>query len=49
MTRYVPVIPGRCEAANPESIDADRDYGFRVRAVSASRNDENFEVTPCDC
>jgi hypothetical protein len=34
------VIPGRREAANPESINAGWDYGFRVRAFGASRNDE---------
>jgi hypothetical protein len=34
------VIPGRREAANPESIITDRGYGFRARAVGASRNDE---------
>jgi microcin C transport system substrate-binding protein len=30
------VIPGRREAANPEAMVTDRDYGFRVRAHSAS-------------
>jgi len=33
------VIPGRGEAANPESMNADRDYGYRARAFGASRND----------
>jgi hypothetical protein len=33
------VIPGRREAANPESILRSRGYGFRVRAFGASRND----------
>jgi len=32
------VIPGRREAANPESSMV-RGYGFRVRAFGASRND----------
>ncbi len=35
-----PVIPGRREAANPESITPAAEYGFRVRAFGASRNDE---------
>jgi hypothetical protein len=34
------VIPGRREAANPESINTDRDYGFRARPFGPSRNDE---------
>ena len=34
------VIPGRRAAANPESIITDREYGFRVRAFGASRNDK---------
>ncbi len=34
------VIPGRRVAANPESIIMDREYGFRVRAFGASRNDK---------
>jgi ATP-dependent helicase HrpB len=39
------VIPGRREAANPESITSDTaEYGFRTRASGASRNDE--EVSP---
>jgi len=29
---YFSVIPGRREAAIPESIYTDRGYGFRVRA-----------------
>ncbi len=37
------VIPGRREAANPESITPAYDYGFRARAFGASRND-NVEV-----
>jgi hypothetical protein len=38
------VIPGRREAANPESIFTNAAaYGFRVRACGAFRNDEvNF-------
>jgi hypothetical protein len=39
-TRLALVIPGRREAASPESINADWDYGFRARAFGASRNDE---------
>jgi len=30
---HIFVIPGRREAANPESINTDRDYGFRARAT----------------
>ena len=34
------VIPGRREAANPESITRSAaEYGFRVRIFGASRND----------
>jgi hypothetical protein len=33
------VIPGRREAASPESISIDREYGFLARALGASRND----------
>jgi hypothetical protein len=33
------VIPGRREAANPESMNANRNSGFRVRVFDASRND----------
>jgi hypothetical protein len=40
------VIPGRREAANPESILPDWGYGFRARAFGASRNDENREAWP---
>ena len=36
------VIPGRREAASPESITPICDYGFRARAFGASRNDEVF-------
>jgi protein ImuA len=40
------VIPGReRQRANPESITPAAEYGFRVRAFSASRNDE--EIRPC--
>jgi ATP-dependent helicase HrpB len=34
------VIPGRREAASPESIDEGGGYGFRARAFGASRNDD---------
>jgi len=35
------VIPGRREAANPESRRGTRcGFGFRARAFGASRNDE---------
>ena len=33
------VIPGRREAASPESILAGGGYGFRARAIGAPRND----------
>jgi hypothetical protein len=33
------VIPGRREAANPESINTDRGYGFRAQRFALSRND----------
>jgi len=33
------VIPGRREAASPESIFTDRGYGFRAHAFGVSRND----------
>ena len=36
---YIFVIPGRREAANPESMKAKRISGFRVRVFDASRND----------
>jgi DNA helicase-2/ATP-dependent DNA helicase PcrA len=37
------VIPGRREAADPESITTIQDYGFRARAEDgAPRNDESF-------
>ncbi|HWC93293.1 MAG TPA: ATP-dependent helicase HrpB, partial [Pseudolabrys sp.] len=37
------VIPGRREAANPESITRSaEEYGFRARASGASRNDEGL-------
>jgi len=39
MTSLSFVIPGRREAANPESILRSRDYGFQARAFGASRND----------
>ncbi len=40
-TLSFPVIPGRREAANPESITPAAEYGFRVRGLTpASRNDE---------
>jgi hypothetical protein len=35
------VIPGRRAAANPESINTDREYGFRARAHSASKTRVN--------
>ncbi|MEA2873592.1 MAG: hypothetical protein QOH67_3568, partial [Hyphomicrobiales bacterium] len=35
-----PVIPGRREAASPESITTIGEYGFRACAFGASRNDE---------
>ena len=35
------VIPGRREAASPESIFQGGGYGFRARAFGASRNDNN--------
>jgi hypothetical protein len=35
------VIPGRREAANPESMTTDAEYGFRVRAHSASKTRVN--------
>jgi hypothetical protein len=35
-----PVIPGRHEVANPESITPIRGYGFRACACGASRNDD---------
>ena len=38
------VIPGRREAASPESIFADSGYGFRARPFGPSRNDENMET-----
>jgi ATP-dependent helicase HrpB len=39
------VIPGRREAASPESITPDpAEYGFRVRAFGASRNDGDLSV-----
>jgi hypothetical protein len=31
------VIPGRREAANPESITASSDYGFRLSLTSFAR------------
>ena len=34
------VIPGRREAASPESITTAREYGFRARAFGAPRNDD---------
>jgi protein ImuA len=34
-------IPGHREAASPESITPAAEYGFRVRAFGASRNDED--------
>jgi len=37
------VIPGRCEAANLESITPANDYGFRVRPFGPSRNDSDVE------
>jgi hypothetical protein len=40
------VIPGRRESANPESIIQGRGYGFRVRAIGASRNDRKFWTVP---
>jgi hypothetical protein len=36
------VIPRRREAANPESINTYRSYGFRVRLCGPSRNDEGM-------
>jgi hypothetical protein len=36
------VIPGRREAANPESINTNRGYGFRGRPCGPSRNDEGM-------
>jgi len=36
------VIPGRREAANPESILPVREYGFRARRSAPSRNDSEF-------
>ncbi len=38
------VIPGRREAPGPESITPACDYGFRVRAFGAPRNDERKAV-----
>ncbi len=35
----VAVIPGRREAASPESILRSRGYGFRARPFGPSRND----------
>jgi hypothetical protein len=32
------VIPGRREAANPESITTDRRYGFRLSRFALGRN-----------
>jgi Fe-S oxidoreductase len=37
------VIPGRAEGASPESIDADRDYGFQAPPSGRSRNDGGAE------
>src|SRR2546423_11125353 len=34
-----PVIPGRDEVANPESISPIRGYGFRAQPFGLSRND----------
>jgi hypothetical protein len=34
------VIPGRREAASPESITTTWEYGFRACAYGASRNDD---------
>jgi len=38
------VIPGRREAANPESSDTVQASGFRVRSFGPSRNDEKVSV-----
>ena len=40
------VIPGGREAADPESSDTENASGFRVRAESAPRNDEENVVRP---
>ena len=41
------VIPGRREAASPESILHGRGYGFRARVFGASRNDNvKFGAAP---
>ncbi len=40
------VIPGRCEAPNPESRNTDRGYGFRARHGVAPRNDAEIEGLP---
>ena len=40
-SRPLPVIPGRRETANPESITPAGDYGFRVRPFGPSRNDSD--------
>jgi hypothetical protein len=42
----LPVIPGRREAASPESIFADGGYGFRARPFGPSRNDESMGARP---
>ena len=39
------VIPGRREAASPESISTAWDYGFRARAYGAPRNDADRGTT----
>jgi hypothetical protein len=38
MTCDLSVIPGRREAANPESIGPSEPFGFRARAFGAPRN-----------
>ena len=38
------VIPGRREAASPESMTTALEYGFRVRPFGPSRNDSGRAV-----
>jgi urease accessory protein len=44
--RSNPVIPGRPEGPNPESITTVGEYGFRARGSAALRNDEKERNAP---